>query len=61
MTTIRMQMHGCDVEMAILSLWAFKSELRIRALSSRFGTPINSLTAELRRRTINAPPRMGMS
>jgi hypothetical protein len=59
---IRMQMHGCDVEMAILALWSVKSMRRIAAIASRFGTPsIETMAAELTRlRAISAPPRTGM-
>jgi hypothetical protein len=60
--TVRMQMHGCDVEMAILALWSVKSMRRIAAIASRFGTPsIETMAAELTRlRAISAPPRTGM-
>ena len=49
--SVRMVMTGCDVEMAILSLWNFKARIRAAARERAFGgQSIEAMTAELARR-----------
>ena len=50
---VRMVVTGCDVEMAILSLWRFKTRLANTARARAIGAPsIDEMMAELKRRRV---------